>query len=65
MQHEKNTGEKLTEQNNRKISHFWKEKKKGGEWGKKYFKQESRSGSAIKKDRYELIRSETGLLKKE
>lgn len=64
MQHEKNTGEKLTEQNNRKISHFWK-KKKGGEWGKKYFKQESRSGSAIKKDRYELIKSETGLLKKE
>lgn len=40
-------------------------KKKGGEWGKKYFKQESRSGSAIKKDRYELIKSETGLLKKE
>lgn len=48
MQHEKNTGEKLTEQNNRKISHFWK-KKKGGEWGQKYFKQESRSGSAIKR----------------
>lgn len=64
MQHEKNTGEKLTEQNNRKISHFWKEKKKVG-GGKKYFKQESRSGSAIEKDRYELIRSENGLLKKE
>lgn len=40
-------GEKLTEQNNRKISHFWKKKeKKRGEQGKKYFKQEYRPGSA-------------------
>lgn len=43
-------GEKLTEQNNRKISHFWKgKKKKGGERGKKYFKQECRTGSACAK----------------
>lgn len=43
------SGEKLTEQNNRKISHFCKGKKKGGERGKKYFKQECRTGSACAK----------------
>lgn len=33
MQHERIPGGKLTEKNNRKISHFWKEKR--WEWGKK------------------------------
>lgn len=55
-------GEKWTEQNNRKISHFWKEKK-SGERGKKYFKQEGGTGSTSG-NKQELIRGRNWALKK-
>lgn len=57
-------GEKLTEQNNRKISHFWKEKKKSGERGQKYFKQECQTVSANAKRQVANLRGKLGFKKR-
>lgn len=48
-------GEKLTEQNNRKISHFWKEKKKVGSRGRNTLNRNVELEVPVVKDRYELI----------